>query len=56
VKNYIFTQYSSLERAREVAEKLKTSASRRGTYAGFWVMEHVADGDRGVNLMIEDLQ
>ena len=54
VSTYIFTQYSSLERAREVAEKIKTSACKRGTYAGFFVMEHVVDGGHGVNLMIEE--
>lgn len=55
MKNYVFTQYSSLERAREVAEKIKVSATRRGTYAGFWVMEHVRNGEVGVNLMVEEL-
>lgn len=56
VKNYTFTQYTSLERAREVSEKLKVSASKRGTYAGFWIMEHVVNGGVGVNLMIEECE
>ena len=56
MKNYVFTPYSSLERAREVAEKIKVSATRRGTYKGFYVMEYVKDAGVGVNLMVEELE